>query len=77
MGLVIDSSTLAQGLAAFFDGRVPMVAYEVRLAPDGGALEWIERTPSGEKRYQTEPGTTWLRRTGVDLLSILPIDWLL
>jgi putative cardiolipin synthase len=77
MGLVIDSSTLAQGLAAFFDARVPMVAYEVRLAPDGGALEWIERTPSGEKRYQTEPGTTWLRRTGVDLLSILPIDWLL
>ena len=54
-----------------------MLAYEVRLAPDGRTLEWIERTASGEKRYDTEPGTSWFLRRGVDLLSILPIDWLL
>ena len=77
MGLVIDSPTLAQALAQVFETAVPMAAYEVRLAPDGRNLEWIERTPSGEKRYDTEPGTSWALRTKVELMSIFPIDWLL
>ena len=77
MGVVIDSPALAQRLSTTFDQDVPMLAYEVRLAPDGRTLEWIERTASGEKRYDTEPGTSWFLRRGVDILSILPIDWLL
>jgi putative cardiolipin synthase len=77
MGLVIGSPLLAQGLARFFDVDVPMLAYEVRLAPDGSSLEWIERTSSGETRHDTEPGTTWSTRMGVEMLSILPIEWLL
>jgi putative cardiolipin synthase len=77
MGLVIESSVLAQRLTAFFDAEVPMVSYEVRLTPDGRDLEWIERTPSGEKRYDTDPGTSWFLRRQVDFLSILPIEWLL
>jgi len=54
-----------------------MVAYEVRLAPDGDNLEWIERTASGEARYGTEPGTDWAQRMQIEVLSILPIEWLL
>ena len=77
MGLVIDSPPLAQRLAEFFDADVPRLAYEVHLRPDGRGLEWIERTASGEKRYETEPGTSWFLRRRVDMLSILPIDWLL
>jgi len=77
MGLVIESPMLAQRLAAFFDTEVPMVAYEVRLAPDGDNLEWIERTASGEARYGTEPGTDWAQRMQIEVLSILPIEWLL
>ena len=77
MGLVIDSPTLSQQLAGFFDGTVPTVAYEVRLTPDGQALQWIERTPSGEVRYDTDPGTSWFLRAKVNVLSVLPIDWLL
>jgi putative cardiolipin synthase len=77
MGLVIESPVLAQRLAASFDAEVPMHAYEVRLTPDGRDLEWIEQTPSGGKRYDTDPGTSWLLRRGVDVLSILPIEWLL
>ena len=52
-------------------------AYEVRLAPEGGGLIWIERTASGEMRYDAEPQTDWWLRMKVDLLSILPIEWLL
>ena len=52
-----------------------MAAYEVRLSPEGRGLEWIERSAAGEKRYDTEPETTWLLRAKVEFLSILPIEW--
>ena len=77
MGLVISNPVLAQGLTRFFDVEVPLLAYEVRLTSDGSNLEWIERTSAGEMRHDTEPGSTWATRMGVELLSILPIDWLL
>jgi putative cardiolipin synthase len=77
MGLVIDSPTLAERLAETFDTVVPLVAYQVRLAPDGRTLYWTERTASGEARYDTEPETSWSLRLGVDILRALPIDWLL
>ena len=77
MGLVIDSSTMAADLARFMDNEVPSLAYEVRLAPDGENLVWIERTAGGEVRYDTEPDTSWALRAGVGLLSLLPIEWLL
>jgi len=77
MGLVIESGALARRMAAAFDDTVPRVAYEVRLAPDGRTLEWIERTAQGETRHDTEPGTSWLQRSRIEMLSIFPIDWLL
>jgi cardiolipin synthase C len=77
MGLVIESRVLAQRLVAFFDAEVPMAAYEVRLIPESSDLEWLEQTSSGVKRYDTDPGTSWFLRREVDLLSILPIEWLL
>jgi putative cardiolipin synthase len=77
MGLVLNNPVLAQDLTRFFDVEVPTLAYEVRLAPDRNNLEWIERTASGEKHYDTEPETDLSTRMGVELLSILPIEWLL
>jgi putative cardiolipin synthase len=77
MGFVIKSPVLAQRLAAFFDTDAPLDAYEVRLMPDGRHLEWIEQTSTGPKRYDTDPGTSWFLRREVDMLSILPIEWLL
>jgi putative cardiolipin synthase len=77
MGLVIDSSALAQRLADGFDRQVRVVAYEVRIGPDGDRLQWLEHTPSGERRHDTEPGTGWWDRLKVYVLSGLPIEWLL
>lgn len=77
MGLVIDSPALAKALADGFDTIVPLAAYEVVLAPDGSSLLWIERSAAAEKRYHTEPGTSFLKRLGVGTMSLLPIDWLL
>jgi cardiolipin synthase C len=78
MGLVIDSPVFADQLAAFFDTDAPELAYEVRLAPQGDGLLWIERTESGEtKRYDVEPETDAFKRWFIEFLSGLPIDWLL
>jgi putative cardiolipin synthase len=77
MGLVIDSPVLARQLAERFDTDVPTLAYEVRLGPDGRGLEWIERTAAGERVHEIEPGTRWFQRFSVEVLSVLPIDWLL
>jgi putative cardiolipin synthase len=77
MGLVIDSPKLALELAAGFDTAVPKVAYEVRLAPDCRSLQWLERTATGDKVYDTEPETGVFKRMGVGVMSVLPIEWLL
>jgi putative cardiolipin synthase len=73
MGLVIDSPEVAQRIATAFDTTIPLEAWEVRLAEDG-SLYWIERTPYGEKRYDSEPDVGLLKRLGVGILSILPIE---
>ena len=78
MGLVVDSPMFAQQLATFFNTDAREQAYEVRLAPDGDGLLWIERTATGdEKRYDVDPETDAFKRFGVGVLSALPIEWLL
>ncbi len=77
MGLLVDSPDLAGRLSAVFDRGFPGTAWEVRRAPGGSGLEWIEHTPSGERRLTAEPGTGLLKRAWVRFLSILPIEWML
>jgi putative cardiolipin synthase len=77
MGLVIDHPALAGRLAAVLDTDAHRLAWEVRLAEDGRGLVWIEHTPGGEVRHGSEPGAGVLRRLGVGLMSVLPIEWLL
>jgi putative cardiolipin synthase len=78
MGVVVDSPAIAGRLARAFETVVPLAAYEVRLVEGGDDLEWIERLSDGsERRYTSEPETGAFKRFTVQLLSILPIDWLL
>jgi cardiolipin synthase C len=78
MGVVLDSPVFAQQLTKVFDEDLAQVAYEVRLAPQGEGLVWIERTAAGEeKRHDIDPETDWSKRFSVGFLSGLPIDWLL
>jgi putative cardiolipin synthase len=71
MGVIIDSP------ARQFDTVIPQKAFEVRMQADGHGLEWIEQSPQGEMRYTTEPGAGALKRTWIDVLEVLPIEWLL
>jgi putative cardiolipin synthase len=42
MGIVVESPPLATQLSSAFDREIPRLAYEVRLSPDGGSVEWID-----------------------------------
>jgi putative cardiolipin synthase len=77
LGLVVYNPVLARAVGRMFDEVAPTGAYEVRLAADGSTLQWTERTPQGEIVHDTEPGTTAMRRLGVGIMSVLPIEWLL
>jgi len=77
MGVVMDSPVLSARLARLFDEALPRVAYEVRLAPDGQTVEWVEETAGGEVRHATAPGVGLLKRIWAGFLSLLPIEWLL
>jgi putative cardiolipin synthase len=75
-GFVIDSPALAQKISAAFESRVPANAYQVRLS-DTEELYWTEKRGGKQVRHDTEPGTSFSLRTGVWLMSLLPIEWLL
>jgi phosphatidylserine/phosphatidylglycerophosphate/cardiolipin synthase-like enzyme len=75
LGLVIESPALAGKLQSFFDTEVPRLAYQVMLTEDG-KLEWTDASDGG-KVYDTEPGASARRRGTVEVLSVLPIEWLL
>jgi putative cardiolipin synthase len=76
MGLLLDSPQLARRLNSFFETQVPDHSYRVRL-DEKDELQWVEKTPDGEKTYTIEPRTSAFQRAVVALISILPIDWLL
>jgi putative cardiolipin synthase len=73
MGVVIDSPKLASALSDALDRLTGSAVYVVRLSPQG-RLEWVDGDGTV---YTTEPNTTALRRATVEVLSWLPIDWML
>ncbi len=77
IGVILESPTLAGQLSDVFDQSIPRRAYEVRLTADGQGVEWIEQTPEGEVRHSSTPESGALRMLYINLLRILPIEWLL
>ena len=81
MGLVIDSPSAAKQLADAFETEVPDIAYELRIAPDGVNLQWVERTPVGrdggvrrrsrDQRVATLPG----RLPGRPADRLVAVSW--
>ena len=76
LGFVIDSTAMAGDIADTLRARLPDLAYHLRLGADG-SVQWIDRLHGQDVVHESEPGTTFLERLGVDVLSMLPIEWLL
>lgn len=74
MGILVDSPVLADGLLKLLTTHRDS-SYRVGL--DGENLTWTTLENGKEIIYHEEPNTTWLRRTSVRLMALLPIEWLL
>jgi len=77
MGVVLSSPMLAERLSRLFDGKILESAYEVRLAPAGEGLVWVDRTDAGEALLASEPGSTAWKRFQVGFFTLIPVEWLL
>jgi putative cardiolipin synthase len=73
MGLVIYSPKFAADLSAALDRLAASAAYVVRLSPDG-RVEWVDGDGTV---YTTEPQTGVMRRGFVNVMSWMPIEWML
>ena len=76
MGVVIESSVLANEIRSIFDLRVLENSYEVLLQKNG-RLKWIEQTDKGKVIHKREPKTGLFQFLAIRFLSKLPIEWLL
>lgn len=77
MGVVIQSTEMAQYMDKAINDALPYVSYQVKIAEDG-KLEWIKTDENNQtKVYRKEPDTTRWQRIWVKILSILPIEGML
>ncbi|HET9693611.1 MAG TPA: phospholipase D family protein [Steroidobacteraceae bacterium] len=74
MGVLVDSPELAEQLRDQWDLITsPELSYRVVLEPDG-ELVWYDRARGKQRRSQHEPDASVMRRVGVTLLRMVPID---
>lgn len=76
LGFVIESPSMAQVIERAFDTSIPANSYEVLLT-ESGKLQWLEQRNGQQVRHDTEPHTSFWKRTSVSFMSILPIEWML
>ena len=76
MGFLIESPTMARAIAEKSTGKIPAHAYRVQLGDDG-TLQWVEHLEGKQLVHGREPCASFWRRTGVSVMSVLPIEWLL
>ena len=76
LGFVIHSPKLASEISALFDKEIPLSSYQVVLSPEN-KLHWIEHRDGEVITHTQEPGSTIMSRFTINILSKLPIDWLL
>jgi cardiolipin synthase C len=72
LGFVIDSPALTNALASRITGLLPELTY--RLSLQDGALQWTEQRDGALQSYDHDPHTSFLRRLGVSILRLLPLE---
>jgi putative cardiolipin synthase len=79
--LVIHSPELARQVVGYFDQSIdPQHSYTLRLMPRPGLwpeLIWVTRENGKQVVFDDEPHASLALRLRVELLSLLPIEWML
>ena len=78
MGLLVESPTIASGIATAFHDRIPDTAYRLQQGPEG-RLQWVENDGAGGdvRVLDEEPGNGFWLNLSVSVMAALPIEWLL
>jgi putative cardiolipin synthase len=75
MGVLFDCPPLAKRLPEETERNLAHSAYRVEL--DGKRLVWVTREGDNEVRYTSEPDADFMKRLKAQVISWLPIEWLL
>jgi putative cardiolipin synthase len=75
MGVLFDCPALARRLPETTERDLGRNAYRVEL--DGKRLIWVTREGDKEVRYHSEPDAGLMKRIKAQVISWLPIEWLL
>ena len=74
MGVLVDSPAMAEQVRGQFERATgPELSYRVVLE-EGEGLVWYDRVQGEDRRLEREPDASALRRLGVTLLRLVPID---
>ena len=73
MGLVLESSAMVRRFLDRFDPQILDYAYHVELRPDGKTT-WTTREGGEEVVYEREPGMSGLKRFGMFIARVLPME---
>ena len=71
--MVVESTELAESMAADICGALTKTAYKLGLRANGG-LQWTYMSAGSEMISNTEPRASVWRRFKTRLLSYLPIE---
>ncbi|MFY7864980.1 phospholipase D family protein [Roseateles sp.] len=72
VGLVCEAPALAREVAQGLLSQLDQVAWQLELVQ--GKLVWVDRNPAAPHTLHQEPETSWLKRTLIRLLGLLPIE---
>ncbi len=75
MGVLFNCPALARRLPETTERELSRNAYRVEL--DGKRLIWVTREGDKEVRYHSEPDANLMKRIKAQVISWLPIEWLL
>ncbi|MCX7567381.1 phospholipase D family protein [Sulfitobacter sp. F26169L] len=73
MGLLIQSTAMAEALHSAFDEGLSDLAWRVELQDRKPV--WID--PATDAQSHVEPGTTFFKRLALTVIGWLPVEWLL
>jgi len=78
IGIMVNSTELAQQASQLFERTASLEnSYQLTLDKPDGKISWLTQEDGKKIRYSSEPKASFIRKTGVFLLSLLPFESLL
>jgi len=77
IGVVCESAPMAQDIASALEGNLASIAWRLERVVDASGnvhIEWVESNADGERRYDSDPEVSAMRRLSVWFLGLLPIE---